>query len=166
MITLETDRLILGPWSEKHFDDYAAFFADKELSGWVGGPKGRNDAWRHFAAQIGHWHLRGYGHFAVEEKATGAFIGCIGPWYPAEWPELELGYWLVRGTHGKGYATEAGRECLRFVFRELGAPTLVSYIRHDNVPSQRVAERLGGSYQEVAELPARGEHRVYRYPGA
>jgi RimJ/RimL family protein N-acetyltransferase len=166
MIRLETERLILGPWDERHFDAYAAFYADEEVSRWVGGPRARNDAWRHLAAQIGHWALRGYGHFCLEEKATGRFAGAVGPWFPDGWPELELGYWLVRDMHGKGYATEAGRECQRFVFEDLGAKTLVSYIRHDNVASQRVAERLGGRYGEVAELPDRGEHRVYRYPAS
>jgi hypothetical protein len=31
-----------------------------------------------FTAEIGHWFIRGYGFWAVEEKATGAYCGQVG----------------------------------------------------------------------------------------
>lgn len=45
-------------------------------------PQDRSAAWRTLAVFIGHWALRGYGLFAVEDKATGAFIGRVGAWQP------------------------------------------------------------------------------------
>ena len=163
MIELETERLRLCQWQESHFEPYAEYYGDEEMARWVGGLKDRDGAWRHMAALIGHWALRGYGYWAVEEKETGTFVGCVGLWFSEGWPELELGYWLVRDVQGKGYATEAGVRCRDYAFQVLGVDTLVSYIHPDNEPSKRVAERLGAQREKVIELLDYGPHLVYRY---
>ncbi len=124
----------------------------------------RARAWRHMAALVGHWTLRGYGIWAVEEKGSQEFVGSIGLWFPEGWPELELGYWLVPEAHGKGYATEAGMKSRDYAFDQLGAKTLVSYIDPTNEPSKKVAERLGAGYEKTIELLDLGPHCVYRYP--
>ena len=67
----------------------------------------RADAWRQIAMIIGHWQLRGYGLWAVEERATGALVGRIGLFKPEGWPGFELGWMLRRDAWGQGYATRA-----------------------------------------------------------
>ena len=163
MIERETSRLTLCQWQEKHFDPYAEYYSDEAMAKWVGGLKDRDGAWRHMAALIGHWELRGYGYWAVEEKKTGRFVGCVGLWRSDGWPELELGYWLVRDMHGKGYATEAALEARAYAFEVVGADTLVSYIHPENEPSKRVAERLGARCEEIIQLLDFGPHCVYRH---
>jgi RimJ/RimL family protein N-acetyltransferase len=163
LIELETKRLRLCKWHERHFESYAEYYDDEEMARWVGGLKSRDQAWRHMAALIGHWALRGYGYWAVEEKETRTFVGCIGLWFSEGWPELELGYWLVRDMQGKGYATEAGLRSRDYAFEVVGANTLVSYIHPDNEPSKRVAERLGARYEKTIDLVDFGPHLVYRY---
>lgn len=163
MEQLETDRLRLRHWLEKDFDAYASYYADEETARFVGGTHTRDKAWRRMASELGHWALRGFGYWAVEEKATGALVGCVGLWLPEGWPELELGYWLLPQMQGMGYAAEAGRRALDYAYAELGVDTLVSYIDPDNEPSIRLAERLGGRYEETIELLDFGPHRVYRY---
>jgi RimJ/RimL family protein N-acetyltransferase len=49
-------------------------------------------ACRNVAVLLGHWHLRGYGHWVVVEKATGNVIGRVGFYNPEGWPGIELGY--------------------------------------------------------------------------
>ena len=63
---------------------------------------------------IGHWALRGYGWWAVEERATGEFLGRIGLYNPEGWPEIELGWLLSRQSWGRGLATEGGAAALQF----------------------------------------------------
>ena len=48
---------------------------------------------------IGHWELRGFGLWAVEERASGAFLGRIGCFEPEGWPGFEIGY-TSRATRG------------------------------------------------------------------
>ena len=128
---VETDRLLLRQWKEADFEHYAEYFADEEMAKYVGGLKNRDEAWRSMALQIGHWALKGFGYWAVEEKATNDFVGSVGLWFSEGWPELELGYWLTRNMQGKGYATEAALKSREVAVDVLGAKTLVSYIHAD-----------------------------------
>ena len=164
MTQLETERLLLRHWTEADFEAYAAYYADPELARFIGGVCDRPTAWRRLAAEVGHWTLRGYGFWAVEEKATGELVGSVGLWRPEGWPELELGYWLMPAGQGKGYATEAGLKSREYAYEVLGARTLVSYIHPDNEASKRVAERMGARHEETIELLEFGPHCVYRHP--
>jgi RimJ/RimL family protein N-acetyltransferase len=161
---LETERLRLREWREADLSTYAAFWADEDTARYVGGTCSRGDAWRRMAMQIGHWVLRGYGMWAVEEKASGELAGYCGPWHPEGWPEREIGWGLAKAFHGHGYATEAGRRARDFAYRELGWPTAVSYIAAENVASRRVAARLGAIFERAGELRGRPVG-VYRHPG-
>lgn len=164
MHEMATDRLLLRQWRATDFEAYAGYYADEQTAKYVGGVSDRDQAWRRMAALIGHWALRGYGYWAVEERGSGRFAGCVGLWRSAGWPELELGYWLLPEMFGKGYATEAAAAARDFAFEVVGAQSLVSYIDPGNEPSKRVAERLGARFEEVIELLTYGLHCVYRYP--
>ena len=160
---LETERLRLREWREEDLNAFAAFWADPATADFLGGTCARDGAWRRMALQVGRWMLRGYGRWAIEEKASGSFAGYCGPWNPEGWPEPEIGWGLVKAYHGRGYATEAALRARNFAYRELGWPTAVSYIAADNAASRRVAERLGASFERSIEL--RGYPLgLYRHP--
>ena len=145
MVTLETERLRLRMFRETDLDAYAAMSADPEVMRYLGAgePLTRADAWRQMAMLVGHWQLRGYGVWAVEERASGALVGRIGLFNPDGWPGLECVWTLARGAWGKGYATEGARRALEYAFTELGQPRVISLIRPGNAASVRVAERVG-----------------------
>jgi RimJ/RimL family protein N-acetyltransferase len=163
--TFTTERLTLRGWCEDDLAAYAAMTADPEVMRFMGGPVGEADAWRQIALFTGHWELRGHGFWVVERE--GAMIGRVGLWRPHGWPGLEVGWLLARAAWGHGYATEAARASVDYAWRELGARELISLIAPENVPSQRVAERLGMRASEPYDL--RGMpvviHRLAR-PGA
>ena len=161
---LETARLRLGPLGEDAFAPLCAFYAS-ERSRFVGGPMDPEGVWRALAAEIGHWTLRGYGRFAVTEKATGALVGVIGPWNPHGWPEPEIGWDLMNGFEGRGYATEAARACLAHAYRDLGWTTAISLVVEGNVASRRLAERLGAWHDGTFTHVRHGEMNVMRHPG-
>ena len=163
MNSIETDRLLLRQWEEGDFEKFEAYYADENTAKYVGGRKNSDDAWRHMALQIGHWLLKGFGYWAVDEKETGEFVGCVGLWQSSGWPELELGYWLVSEHQGKGYAYEAALKCKEYAIDVLQARSLVSYIDPNNLPSIKLAEKLGAKYEETIELVDHGAHCVYRY---
>ncbi len=150
---LETDRLKLRMWRESDLDDYAALSADPEVMRYLGG-KGfsRGDAWRSMAFFMGHWQMRGYGHWAVESKETGRMIGRIGFLNPEGWPGFEIGWTLARHAWGKGYAIEGARAALRYAFTTLDKPHVISLIHPDNAASIRVAERLGERREDTARV--------------
>ena len=163
MSQVETDRLLLRLWEEADFDQFATYYADADNAKYVGGQKNRDDAWRHFVLQIGHWALKGFGYWAVDEKASGNFVGCVGLWQSPGWPELELGYWLLNEYRGKGYAREASMECIAFAKNHLKTKSLVSYIDPDNASSIKLVESLGASFEQTIDLLKHGPHHVYRH---
>ena len=156
-LQLETERLLLRQWRLDDFEPYAEICADPEVMRYIGGkPYSRTEAWRHMAFMVGHWQLLGYGHFAVEEKATRKFIGRIGFLNPADWPAFEIGWTLGRTYWGKGYATEGARRALEYAFDVLDKEHVISLIHPENRASMRVAERLGEKPEgrdEVLDIP-------------
>ena len=154
MITLKTERLVLRMLREDDFEQYVAIVADPEVARYLsdGKPLSRADAWRQMAMIVGHWQLRGYGMWAVEEAATGRLAGRIGFLNPEGWPGFELGWTLAREFWGRGYATEAARRVLEYGFTEMGLEHVISLIRPDNLPSIKVAERLGERLESSVEL--------------
>lgn len=99
MVTLNTDRLHLRMFRQDDFEIYAQMCADPDVMRYLGAGQtlSRQDAWRQMAMTIGHWQLRGYGLWAVEERASGELIGRIGVFYPEGWPDVEVG-WMLRRT--------------------------------------------------------------------
>ena len=153
-LRLETERLFLRMFRADDFEAYARIGGDKDVARYIGNgrPLTRAEAWRGLAAQIGHWTLRGYGMFAIEEKATGAFVGRAGFFNPEGWPGFEVGWTLARESWGRGYATEAARRLLAYAFTDLGQDHVISVIQPANSASIRVAERIGESYERTTEL--------------
>jgi RimJ/RimL family protein N-acetyltransferase len=158
----ETARLRLRPFHPGDVEPYAAMCADPEVMRFLGngGVMSREDAWRQLAMFAGHWQLRGFGMWAVEERATGAFVGRVGLHYPEGWPDREVGWALARAFWGRGYALEAARAALEEAFAQLGWGRVVSLIDPANARSVRLAERLGEQFRE--EVTVHG-HRVALY---
>jgi RimJ/RimL family protein N-acetyltransferase len=152
--TLETARLILRPPEERDLDGFAAMMEDEEAARFVGGQQSRSGAWRGMAAMAGSWALRGYGMFSVIEKASGDWVGRVGPWQPEGWPGAEVGWGFHRSAWGKGYATESAAAAIDWAFDDLGWDDVIHCIAPANRPSARVAERLGSVLRGSAYLPA------------
>jgi RimJ/RimL family protein N-acetyltransferase len=162
---LPTPRLVMRAFDERDFDAYAQMLADPEVARFLsdGKPLSRRDAWRQFAMVIGHWALRGFGLWAVEERESGAFVGRIGLIEPGEWPGFELAYTLRRQSWGRGYAQEAGKAALEHARTVLGRSEIISIIRPDNTASIRVAMALGAERGETVEFFG-APSDIYRYP--
>jgi RimJ/RimL family protein N-acetyltransferase len=142
---------VLRQFRDADFEAYFHILSDPEVLRFIGGgvAPSREDAWRHMAMQAGIWTLRGYGHWAIEVKATGELVGRAGVWFPEGWPEIEAGWVIDREHWGAGYATEAGGEALRQAFATLPVAHVISLIDPENVASRRVAEKLGGSIDKT-----------------
>jgi RimJ/RimL family protein N-acetyltransferase len=106
------------------------------------------------ASIAGSFALLGFGMFSVIEKASGDWIGRVGPWMPEGWPGTEVGWGLARHTWGKGYATEAAAAAIDWAFETLGWREVIHCIHPDNTPSQKVAQRLGSRILREGKLPA------------
>jgi RimJ/RimL family protein N-acetyltransferase/GNAT superfamily N-acetyltransferase len=122
----------------------------------------KGESWRAMAAMVGHWSLRGYGPYAVEQRVGGAFIGTVGLWYPNDWPAPEIKWALLRRHWRQGFAQEAARAVRDAARTALPSLSLISFIDSANGASVRTAIAVGGSFER--EVPFRGSRwHIYRY---
>jgi RimJ/RimL family protein N-acetyltransferase len=76
-VTLETERLLLRWFREEDFEDFCHLCAEPEVMRFLGDgkPMAPMEVWKQMATFMGHWYFRGYGIWAVEEKASGRMVG-------------------------------------------------------------------------------------------
>jgi RimJ/RimL family protein N-acetyltransferase len=150
---LVTERLVLRAFAPGDVAPHVASSADAEVQRYLGGVKDPYEAFGTLATHAGHWALRGYGAWAVQRRADGEYLGRVGLWCPEGWPDVEIGWRLHRAAWGSGYATEAARAALGWAWTTQPFDHLISVIHPDNVPSQRLAERLGHVNTGMVDLP-------------
>ena len=151
---VETPRLRLRPFTEADVAPLHALMQDPEVMRYVGDRRvpTLQETWRAVAGWVGHWTLRGYGMWAIEERESGAVIGRAGIINPADWPGPEVGYVLGRAWWGRGYATEAARAAMDWGFETIGFERLISLIDPANAASIAVAQRLGETLDGEVDL--------------
>jgi hypothetical protein len=143
--SLETKRLLLRRPLERDVDALAAVFAEPSYMRFLGDGEtaDRDAAWRAIACALGHWALRGNGFFAVEEKASGAFIGWSGLLNPGGWPGVEIAWGIAPSRWRQGFCQRG---------RQSGAKLRVEHASNDAL------DQLDPSRQRSLD-PRRGEDR-------
>jgi RimJ/RimL family protein N-acetyltransferase len=141
--TLETERLVLRPWRANDLDSFIEFHADPLTYSIYKLEPTRGEMWRRMAMGLGHWHLRGFGGWLLEDKKTGSYVGQCGHWYPEGWADIEIGYGIHPRHRGQGYAVEAATAVRERGIKEHHFKRQVSYIQPSNTNSIRVAEKMG-----------------------
>lgn len=147
---LETSRLRLRGYRLDEFEAYAAMWAEPAVTRYIGGqPLPREAAWVRFVRQAGMWQLLGFGSWAIEDRATGAFIGEAGfhdmqrGLQPSLDGTMEAGWGLVTAMQGRGLAEEAMRAALAWADRHGPRPRVTCMIDPDHAASLHVAGKLG-----------------------
>lgn len=159
--TLTTSRLTLRPIDPADLDAYTTIWDDPDFTRHIGGPVDRHGMWHNLAANIGCWTLTGVGPWSVVERASGQLVGRAGLWDEPGWPGVEAVWFIGRPWWGRGYATEATRAAVAWVFAQRpDLAEVVSVIRAANTASIRVAERLGMHFVRVEHLHG-AEKNVY-----
>jgi RimJ/RimL family protein N-acetyltransferase len=141
-----TARLLLRRWRETDREPFAALNADPAVLEHFPGPLSRKASDTLVDRINAQWESAGWGLWAVEAPGAAPFIGFVGL-SPTDYvngsPMVEVGWRQARAHWGRGYATEAAREALRFGFEDLELPEIVSFTVPQNTRSRRVMERIG-----------------------
>lgn len=161
---LETGRLVLRMFGEADWPAYHAYCSDAESTRYTfRRALSESESWYALANMLGHWQLRGYGPYALEEKSSGNVLGTAGLWYPKEWPEAEIKWALVRCYRGKGFAGEAARAVQAMARQHVPHLSPISLIHPENAASVKLALAVGARFEK--EVPFRGAlWHVYRHP--
>jgi ribosomal-protein-alanine N-acetyltransferase len=174
MHTLSTARLTLRQWLSKDLEPFAALNADPVVMEFMPDLLTREQSARFMEGAAADLERRGFGLWAVEERAGGRFAGCVGlnvPSFEAPFtPCVEILWRLASPCWGRGLATEAARACLALGFGALGLAAVVAFTAPRNTRSRAVMQRLGMRRDERGDfahprLPAEhplSQHVLYR----
>jgi RimJ/RimL family protein N-acetyltransferase len=143
-LELITPRLILRPIRA---DDLRGITSSDSQG------KAKTESWFYLRMLAGCWQLDGLSRFSVIERLSRQYVGCVGPQQPDGWPVPEVGWSIVPDKRGKGYAVEAARAAISWLFETHPHDEIVHYIPLGNVASQAVARKLGSWKREVGRLP-------------
>ena len=143
---IETERLVLRPYTEADFDAVHALYSDESVARWLYyGPSTREESRRKLARKMaGHTLTEEQGLTAAVELRDGTYVGDVVLFYmaPAEHRSIELGFSFDPRHQGNGYATEAARAVVDWAF-SVGFHRVYARLEPRNVASARVLEKLG-----------------------
>ena len=177
-VEIKTDRLLLRLPRLDDAPAAAEYLSDPAVMRFLGGETvPPEDAPAVVQKWLDRWEANGVGHFAIERRADGAFLGRSGilVWDTRTWTHTtparagenaqpELGWTLARRHWGNGYASEASEAVRDWARRERDVGRLISLINPANTASQRVAERLGAHPEATVSLFDSGEAVVWVHP--
>ncbi len=143
-----TERLILRPFAENDAADvweYLKALAVHCFASW------KTDTVEEARAAVAERMRTPEDYLAIVLKETGKVIGEIAA-FPERSDEHDEAspmdtfspIWMLNPQYtGKGYACEAAHAFFDWLFQEKGARRIYAYTEDDNLPSQRLCERLG-----------------------
>jgi len=145
---LETERLVIRPWSAADREDFAAMARDTEMMRYMnaGKPFTEEEIDGFLLRQERQLAELGVCMGAMVEKESGRIAGVAGIQPLGTTGDYEIGWWVARDRQGRGYATEAGRAAMRHVLETLAHPRVAAIIDPGNDASVAVATRLGMRY--------------------
>lgn len=152
---LETSRLRLRGFRADDFDAWFAYTRTPAFYRYLT-PEAMpaEEIWKLLLRSAGHWVIMGFGFWAVEEKASGRFMGGVGflrllrDLDPPLGDAPEIGWVMDPAVHGRGYASEAVAAALAWGASHFGPVRTVCIIHPENEASLRLAAKFG--YREYA----------------
>ncbi|MEM7506880.1 MAG: GNAT family N-acetyltransferase [Pseudomonadota bacterium] len=144
---LQTARLILRAPSAEDFSLWLRI-ANEPGGEYIGGPVEEKHAWYDFCGHVACWLLHGHGPFVLIRRDDETALGFVFVGYEWDDTEPELGWFLAQEHRRQGYGTEAAMAVRDWALGLL--PSFVSCVRPSNVPSTRLAKRLGAVHDEIA----------------
>jgi ribosomal-protein-alanine N-acetyltransferase len=145
---IETNRLVLRSMKQSDLDAIIAIFSDKNvLKAFNLKSLSDEQIKRWINRNLEHQKKYGYGLYSVVLKSNNEVIGDCGLEHTdfMGTPCAEIGYDFMSKYWNQGYASEAAYAIRDYAIKvlKIDSGSLCSFIRKNNVASQRVSEKIG-----------------------
>lgn len=152
-----TNRLVGLPLRPEDLQAARLLFQDSQVMRYLGGPQDDSFCHNWLKGCLRHWKANGFGVWVFRERAGNAFVGICAFWrvrYLGA-PEISFGYMLMPQYWHQGLATEMARAVLKIAFEQYRIGSAIADIHQHNLPSRRLAIRLGFQFEANALLSSR-----------
>lgn len=140
-VYLETERLVIRMYREKDFPAYYRLIANPRVNCFRNPECGSmEEVRREFMEKI---RSSDASELAVVQKSTDTFMGLLFGGYEENEDTFGVGWNFLPEYGKKGYAYEAAKAYFSFLFNELAIRRITAFTEDDNLPSQRLCEKLG-----------------------
>ncbi|MBA4547899.1 GNAT family N-acetyltransferase [Thermoactinomyces intermedius] len=159
---LETERLYLRELKQEDLDRLHAIFSDEETMRFYPAPFTREQTGQWIQKNQERYRKDGFGLWGVCLKETDELIGDCGLVRQTVdgRTEIEIGYHIHKKYWSRGFATEAAKACKAYGFHQLHFNKLICLIDPKNIPSIRVAEKIGFTKEKEVFIFGKN-HAVY-----
>ena len=164
-IIFESQRLQCRRLVSEDLNALTEVYGDAEAMRWVddGSPLTEAEAKAWIEVTENNYRKRGYGMFALEERATHQVVGFCGLVHPGDQQEAEVKYALLRTYWGQGLATEAVRELLNYGAGRHGLIHVIATVYPEHLASQNVLTKVGMSKTELRENRDGSQTQVFEW---
>lgn len=144
---LQTNRLYLRKLIQDDFSLLFPFLSDPETMYAYEHGFSQEEVQTLLTKQLQSYAANNFGLWAVILKETETCIGLCGITLQSykEKQVPELGYIFQKEYWHQGYAAESALACKDYAFQNLQINQLYAIIRDTNIPSQKLADRIGMS---------------------
>jgi ribosomal-protein-alanine N-acetyltransferase len=163
MTILETKRLRLKHLEASDVSVLIDLWTDPVVTEYLSGPRDRDKLIPFFEEELKDPFAETFNTWPLIEKQTGKVIGYCGllDKEVAGTQEIEVIYIIGASAWGNGYATEIGSALVRYAHEEMGIKRLIALIEPENEASERVAAKIGMSFEKEVVRLGGGVRKVY-----
>ncbi len=143
-IIFETERLLVRRYASSDGDNIFSLGGNEDVMRYIRATqtKEQSDVFLLYNLNL-YLDYPQMGRWAVNEKATGKFVGSFAVIFIEESELIQLGYSLLPQEWGKGYATELTKAGLKYVFEIMKLPLIYAVTETANIASQNVLLKAG-----------------------
>lgn len=147
-LLFETPRLLCRRWRTGDVDVLFDVYSDPEGARWVGdgSPIARDECEAWLGVTNRNYAERGYGMYALDDRASGQTLGFCGLVHPGGQAEAEVKYALLRSHWGRGLASEVVPAIVAYGARGHALTRVIATVAPENLASQRVLRKAGFTF--------------------
>jgi ribosomal-protein-alanine N-acetyltransferase len=144
MIIFETERLVVRRYTANDNENFFLLNGNEEVMRYIRPAKSREECKNFLVRVIAYSeNEKLFGRWAVEDKKSNEFVGSFAV-IPVEGKDqMQLGYALIPGHWGKGYATELTLAGLNYIFHQTPIDPIYAYTESPNLLSKKVLLKAG-----------------------
>jgi RimJ/RimL family protein N-acetyltransferase len=150
--------MFLRQFTRDDVDNLLGIFSDSIAMQYYPSTKSREETEEWIYRNLESYQKYGIGLWAAILKDSNEFAGQCGLVVQRVdgKTEIEIGYLFLRKYWGQGLATEAALACRNYGFTSLNFTRLISLINPNNMPSRRVAEKIGMTLEKEVKWEKTG----------